>query len=377
VENRKTMIKIKELVIGDLTARIPLIQGGMGVGISLSGLASAVANQGGIGVIATAGIGRLEPDFFTDFTAANVRALKKEIRKAREITQGILGVNIMAALSNFKELVEAAVEEKIDIIFSGAGLPLSLPQSLKHNAKTKLVPIVSSARAFKIICKSWLDKFNRLPDAVIVEGPKAGGHLGFKPEKLDDPENALEILVPAVIKESRLIGDQTGRSIPVIPGGGIYTGADIRKFLDMGASGVQMATRFVTTEECDSSLAFKQAYIDAKEEDIAIIKSPVGLPGRVIRNQFIKDMEMGKRRPFKCPYHCIRTCDYLRSPFCIALALINAQRGRLKSGFAFAGTNAYRATKIVSVKELMDEIWNEYKTSGISTSSWNKKVFAP
>ena len=368
---------IDKLVIGDLVARIPLIQGGMGVGISLSGLASAVANQGGVGVIATAGIGRLEPDFFTDFTAANTRALKKEIKKARELTQGILGVNIMAALTNFRELVEAAVEEKIDIIFSGAGLPLSLPQFLKDNSKTKIVTIVSSARAFKIICKSWLDKFNQLPDAVIVEGPKAGGHLGFKPEKLDDPENALEILVPLVIRETRSIEDQTGRSIPVIPGGGIYSGADIRKFLDMGASAVQMATRFVTTEECDSSPAFKQAYIDSKEEDIAIIKSPVGLPGRVIRNQFIKDVEMGKRKPFKCPYHCIRTCDYLRSPFCIALALINAQRGRLKSGFAFAGTNAYRATKIVSVKELMDEIWNEYETSGISSSSRNKRVFTP
>jgi NAD(P)H-dependent flavin oxidoreductase YrpB (nitropropane dioxygenase family) len=353
------MTKINTLVIGDLAPRFPLIQGGMGVGISLSGLASAVANQGGIGVIAAAGIGRLEPDFFTNFTAANVRALKKEIQKARQLTKGILGVNIMVALSNFKEMVEAAVDQKIDIIFSGAGLPLNLPQFIRKNAKTKLVPIVSSARAFRIISKNWLGKFNRLPDAVVVEGPKAGGHLGFKAETLDDPENALEILVPSVIKETRLIEDQTGIHIPVIPGGGIYTGKDVRRFLDMGASGVQMATRFVTTEECDSSLAFKQTYIDAKKKDISIIKSPVGMPGRVIRNQFIKEMEKGMRRTFKCPYRCIKTCDYKQSPYCIALALINAQRGRLRSGFAFAGTNAYRATKIISVKKLMQDIFKE------------------
>lgn len=357
------MKALKSLNIGDLTAKIPIVQGGMGVGISLSGLASAVANHGGVGVIAAAGIGRLEPDFFSDFTGSNVRALKKEIRKARELTKGILGVNIMTVFSNFKELVEAAVEEKIDIIFSGAGLPLSLPKYLKGSSKTKLVPIVSSVRAFRIICKRWLNKFNRLPDAVVVEGPKAGGHLGFKPDELDDPENALENLVPAVVAESRLIEERYNRVIPVIPGGGIYTGNDVHKFLNMGASGVQMATRFVTTEECDSSPLFKQAYIESKKEDITIIKSPVGLPGRAIRNQFILDIEQGKRRPFQCPYRCIITCDYSKSPYCIALALVNAQRGRLKSGFAFAGTNAYRAKKIISVKELMGDILEEYRTS--------------
>ena len=354
---------IKELVIGDLIAKIPVIQGGMGVGISLSGLASAVANQGGVGVIAAAGIGRLEPDFFSNFLDANVRALKKEIRKAKERTKGVLGVNIMVALSHFKELVEAAVEEKIDIIFSGAGLPLNLPQFLKGNSKTKLVPIVSSARAVKIICRTWMRKFSRIPDAVVVEGPKAGGHLGFKGEELDKPENALENLVSSVIQEVRSIECEYGRTIPVIPGGGIYTGEDIQNYLKMGASGVQMATRFVTTEECDSSLAFKQAYIDSKKEDITIIKSPVGLPGRAIRNKFINDVESGKRKPIKCPYRCIVTCDYKKSPYCIALALINAQRGRMKSGFAFAGENAYRADKIVSVKELMDSIVKEYDHS--------------
>jgi NAD(P)H-dependent flavin oxidoreductase YrpB (nitropropane dioxygenase family) len=352
---------MKELIIGDLSARIPIIQGGMGVRISLSGLASAVANKGGVGVIATAGIGGLEPDFYSNFPGANIRALKKEIQKAKKLTKGILGVNIMVALSNFADTVKAAVEEKIDIIFSGAGLPLNLPQLLKGNTETKLVPIVSSARAFKLICKRWKEKFNRLPDAVVVEGPKAGGHLGFKPESLDNPENTLENLLLGVIKETQALEEKYDKHIPAIPGGGIYTGKDIQKFLKMGASGVQMATRFVTTDECDSSPAFKQAYIDSKKEDITIIKSPVGLPGRAIRNKFINDIELGKRKPFTCPYRCIITCDPTKSPYCIALALLNAQRGRLKSGFAFAGTNAYKAEKIVSVKELMDSLVDEYR----------------
>jgi nitronate monooxygenase len=355
---------IKELVIGDLKAKIPIIQGGMGVGISLAGLSSAVANQGGIGVIAAAGIGGLEPDFFSNFLEANVRALKKEIRKAREKTKGILGVNIMVAMSNFGDMVKAAVEEKIDIIFSGAGLPLNLPQFLSgEKNKTKLVPIISSVRALKIICKRWKAKYNRYPDAVVVEGPKAGGHLGFKAEALDAPENALENLMPPILEELKTYEKKTQQKIPLIPAGGIYTGADIRRFLDMGADGVQMATRFVTTHECDSSPAFKQAYIDAQKEDIAIIQSPVGLPGRAIRNQFITDVETGKKKPFNCPYHCIHTCDYLKSPYCIALALLNAQRGKLKHGFVFAGANAFRADRIQSVQDLFVNLMDEYSKS--------------
>lgn len=352
---------IKELIIGDLKVKIPIIQGGMGIGISLSGLAAAVANEGGIGVIATAGIGRSEPDYFSNYLEANKRALKNEIRKARELTKGILGVNIMVALSNFSDLVKTAAEEKIDIIFSGAGLPLQLPKILKGNKVTKLVPIVASGRAAKIICRRWSEKFNRLPDALVVEGPKAGGHLGFKPENLDAPEYSLENLVPEVIQEVKTFEERHQKAVPIIPAGGIYTGEDIHDFLCLGAAGVQMATRFVTTFECDSSEAFKQAYIDSKKEDIVIIKSPVGLPGRAIRNRFIDDINMGKKKPFKCPYHCIITCDLKNTPFCISHALINAQRGNFKSGFAFAGSNAYRLKKIVSVKELMESLLKEYK----------------
>lgn len=353
--------KLKNLRIGNLAAKLPIIQGGMGVGISLSRLASTVANEGGIGVISTAAIGMFEPDSFTNYLEANIRVLKREIRKARELTKGILGVNIMVALTNFADMVSTSIEERIDIIFSGAGLPLNLPQFLKRTQKTKLVPIVSSGRAASIISKIWLKKYNYLPDAIVVEGPMAGGHLGFKEEQISDPEYSLEKLIPEVIKEVRLFEEKCKKPVPVIAAGGIYTGKDIYKFLQLGASGVQMSTRFVTTYECDASIEFKKAYINSEKEDIVIIKSPVGMPGRVIRNKFIDDVNKGEKKPFKCPYHCIKTCDFKNCPYCIALALANAKKGDLKEGFAFAGTNAYRTKEIISVKELMDSLLEEYE----------------
>jgi nitronate monooxygenase len=349
-----------ELKIGDLIAKLPIIQGGMGVGVSLSCLASAVANQGGIGVIAAAGIGMREPDFQSNYLEANIRGLQKEIRKAREMTSGILGINIMVALSNFADLVKTAIQEKIDIIFSGAGLPLNLPSFLSEGAKTKLVPIISSARAASVIARRWFEKYKYLPDAFVVEGPKAGGHLGFKPEQIEDPEYKLEKLIPEVIEEVKKLEETYGKKIPVIAAGGIYSGADILKYINMGVSGVQMATRFVTTDECDASIEFKNSYLNAKEEDIVIIKSPVGLPGRAIQNDFVKDIKIGMKKPFTCGYHCIITCDFKNCPFCIASALIHAQRGEMEDGFAFSGTNAYLAEKIISVRELIDTLSREY-----------------
>jgi nitronate monooxygenase len=332
----------------------------MGIGVSLSGLASAVANEGGIGVISTAAIGMMEKDFSTNYLEANIRALRKEIRKARELTKGILGVNIMVAMSNFADMAKTAIEEGIDIIFSGAGLPLNLPSFLKDSKGTKLVPIVSSARAAGIIAKRWLEKYNYAPDAIVVEGPMAGGHLGFKNEQIADPDYNLEKLLSEVINEAKSIEDKAAKPIPVIAAGGIYTGEDIYKYMELGASGVQMATRFVTTAECDASLEFKNAYIECKKEDIEIIKSPVGMPGRAIVNEFIRDVNAGSKKPYKCPFHCIITCDYESSPYCIALALINAKIGKMKHGFAFAGENAYKADKIVSVKELVNSLFEEY-----------------
>ncbi len=359
---------MKPLRMGKLTAPVPIIQGGMAVGISLSGLASAVADNGGIGVIASAGIGLTEPDSFKRFLAANDRALRREIRKARAATSGILGVNIMVALTNFEEVVRSSIEEGIDIIFSGAGLPLNLPKLRPEDAGTKLVPIISSGRAAALLCRKWTEKYGYLPDGMVVEGPLAGGHLGFHPDQIFDPAHALENLVPEVIEAVRPFADRYGREIPVIAAGGIYTGADIYKFMKLGASAVQMGTRFVVTDECDASREFKQAYLDSRQEDIMIIKSPVGLPGRVIRNPFIEAVNRGEKVPFKCPYHCIITCDYEHSPYCIALALTNAQRGNFKHGFPFAGANAYRTTEIIPVKQLMNSLIEEYNEAVAETS---------
>ncbi len=361
--------KIKPLKIGDLTAPIPIIQGGMGVGVSSSGLASAVANEGGIGVMSTAGLGLFEPDGYRDYPGANARVLVREIKKARTLTKGIIGVNILVAMTNFGDLASTAMEAGADIIFSGAGLPLKLPGYLKPGCKTKLVPIVSSARAIRIIAKKWKSSYNYVPDAVVVEGPLAGGHLGFSVEQINDPAYQLEKIVPEVLQAVKSIEQDCQKQIPVICGGGIYTGADILKFIKLGAAGVQMGTRFVTTFECDASDEFKQMYLDAKLEDIVIIKSPVGMPGRAITNKFLQAVSRGEKIPFQCPYHCIITCDYKNSPYCIALALLNAKLGKMDLGFAFAGQNAYRATKIISVKELISTLMQEYYAAQAASSS--------
>jgi nitronate monooxygenase len=331
-------------------------------------LASAVANVGGIGVIASAGIGMYERDFYSNYLQANTRALRLEIRKAKLLTGGILGLNIMVAFSNYGDLVRVGVEEEIDVIFSGAGLPMNLPQYVDANSKTKLVPIVSSGRAAALICKRWLSKYDYLPDAMVVEGPRAGGHLGFSEAQIFDPAFALERLIPEVAEEVHAFSSRYGKPIPVIAAGGIYTGADIRAIMALGADAVQMGTRFVATHECDANILFKKAYIDAKPEDIVIIHSPVGMPGRAIRNAYIDDVSEGIKKPYKCPYHCILTCDYKDSPYCIAHALISAKRGRFRSGFAFAGANVHRVNEIVSVKELVSSLVDEYEASAEVTT---------
>jgi NAD(P)H-dependent flavin oxidoreductase YrpB (nitropropane dioxygenase family) len=356
-------LKMKGLRIGNLAIAVPIIQGGMGVGISLSGLASAVANEGGVGVISSAGLGLLYKDFSSDFLEASIYGLKEEIRKTREKTLGVIGVNVMVAMTNFTDMIKTAISEKVDLITAGAGLPLDLPSFLKKDSTTKLIPIVSSARATKIICEKWKANYNYLPDAVIVEGPKAGGHLGFKEDQIFDNDYSLEKLVPEIVTELKVFEDKYGTKIPLIAAGGIYTGEDIHKVLNLGASGVQMGTRFVTTDECDASTAFKQAYIDAESSDIEIIKSPVGMPGRAILSNFITKVREGKKQPKVCPFKCIKTCDISKSPYCIIIALINALKGNFENGYAFAGANAFRATKISSVKEIFQSILKEYKES--------------
>ncbi len=356
--------KMPALRIGNWEVDIPIVQGGMGVGISLSGLASAVANAGGIGVISTAGIGMFEPDNFTNFKESNKRALRKEIQKAKARTDGIIGVNIMVALSDFDDLVQCSVEEGANLLFLGAGLPIRLPETLPLDKlgelPTKFVPIVSSAKATRIIFRSWAKQFDHIPDAVVVEGPLAGGHLGFKKEHIDNPDYALEKLLPEVITAIKPYEEQFNRNIPVIAAGGIFTGADIHKFMQLGAQGVKMGTRFVATHECDASQEFKDAYLNCKKEDIVIIDSPVGLPGRAIRDEFLERVSSGVKETFKCPWKCLKSCDFKNVPYCIALALTNAKKGDLENGFAFAGANAYLVDKIISVKELIDTLVGEY-----------------
>lgn len=355
------------LHIGDLIAKKPIVQGGMGVGISLSGLASAVANEGGIGVIAGAMIGMKEPDVAKNPLEANLRALRNEITRARSLSNGIIGVNIMVALTTFTQMVRTAIEHKIDVIFSGAGLPLDMPRALrelcdekKEEFKTKLVPIISSARAASVVARKWLSHFDYLPDAFVLEGPKAGGHLGFKREEIDDPAHAVDVILPEVLDTAKSFEDKFGRPVPVIVGGGVFTGADIRRYLDMGAAGVQIGTRFVATEECDADIRFKQAIVNAKKEDITIIQSPVGMPGRAVCNDFIKASRKGLTKPFKCIFHCVKTCEREKTPYCIAQVLLNAMKGNLDRGFAFCGANAYRVNEITTVPKLIDTLEAEY-----------------
>lgn len=336
-------------------ARIPVIQGGMGVGISLSSLAGAVAAEGGIGVISTAQIGYREPDFDTDPIGANLRAIGSEIKRARQVAGGgILGVNIMVATRKYEEYVKTAVAAGIDLIISGAGLPMDLPK-LVGTAKTKLAPIVSSVKSAQVIMRYWWKKYSRLPDLVVIEGPLAGGHLGFHREQLNDIEGLhYDEEVKSIIEKVNETAAEHGTSIPVVMAGGVYTRDDMEHYLEMGASGVQMATRFVTTYECDADSAYKQSYIDAKKEDIVIVQSPVGMPGRAILNPFMKRAKEGQIPHEKC-HLCISTCKGADTPYCITDALVNAVKGKVDDALLFCGANAYRATHLEHVKDIMEE----------------------
>ena len=344
--------------IGNLEIKVPIIQGGMGVGVSLSGLASAVANEGGIGVISCAGLGLVYHKSPGDYVTKCITGLKEEIRKAKEKSKGIIGVNIMVALTNYTDMVKTSIAEKVDIIFSGAGLPFDLPSFLSPESKTKLVPIVSSARAAKIICEKWKNNYNYLPDAIVIEGPKAGGHLGFKLNQLEDEHYSLESIIPEVLSIANTY--KAEKSIPIIAAGGISSGKDILHFIEMGVSGVQLGTMFVTTEECDASDTFKNVFVNATEKDIKIIQSPVGMPGRAIDGEFIQSVEKGNEVPKKCPFHCIKTCDYSKSPYCIVQCLYQASKGNMKKGYAFTGINVHLAKKISSVKEVIANLEAEF-----------------
>lgn len=359
-----------ELVIGDIKVKYPIIQGGMGVAISLSGLASAVANAGGIGIISASGIGMRQPDYAKHSREANKRALQKEIRKTRSLTNGVIGVNIMMALTDHEELIKTSIEENIDLIILGAGLPLRIPGMIADagykSYHTKLAIKVSSAKAAKLIFQYWSSKYRCIPDAVVVEGPLAGGHLGFKKEELGRNVVSLSQLVQETVQEIAPYENEYQKEVPVIAAGGIYTGEDMYNIMQAGAKGVKLGTRFVATHECDASLKFKESYIACNKEDLTIIKSPVGLPGRAINNNFIERINLGQTHPFKCHWNCLSSCNFKEAPYCIAQALLNAAEGKMAEGFAFAGTNAYKVDRIQHVSEVIDELVAGYHDASFS-----------
>ena len=349
--------KLPDLIIGDMVINPPIIQGGMGARVSLSSLVSAVSNCGGLGVIASVGLasGNVPENQYEEHSS---QGLRDEIRKTKSLTPRPFGINIMFALTNFESLVKTSIEEGASAIISGAGLPLILP-SLTDGSDIKLIPIVSSGRAASIILRVWKKRYNRLPDAIVVEGPLAGGHLGFNYTTAVGIENiALEDIVTEVLKV-REDYQTNSKKIPIVAAGGIFTGKDIAKMLKLGASGVQMATRFVGTNECDAHPKYKEAYTKSTEDGIVVILSPAGMPARVIKNELVERIQSGEKLKFKCPFRCLKTCDPYAANYCLADALIKAYGGDLSEGFAMCGANAYRVKKIVSVKELMDELTTE------------------
>lgn len=350
------VIYIKPLVIGDLIAKVPIIQGGMGVGVSRSSLAGAVAKVGGIGVLSCAHIGYDEDDFETNTLNANLRALKKHILKAKEsCVDGLVGVNIMVAIENYELFVKEAINAGVDLIISGAGLPSKLPAFTK-GSNVKIAPIVSSAKATSLILKMWDKKNATTADLIVVEGPKAGGHLGYHSESLDDIDSIdYDAEFQEILEVAKTYGDKYNKNIPVIAAGGISDSDGVKKYIDLGASGVQIGTRFVTTHECDAHENFKLSYINAHEDNIKIVKSPVGLPGRAIRNSFIENVENSRPAIIKC-YNCLVPCNPKNTPYCISEALINAVKGDVDNGLLFCGSDAYKINKISSVKEVIEEL---------------------
>lgn len=348
-------MEIKPLTIGELTAEIPVIQGGMGIGISLSSLAGAVAGAGGIGVISAAQPGYQEPDFEENTLEANLRALDYHIRRAKELSGGgIIGVNIMCAMNHYEEFVRQSVQSGADLIISGAGLPADLP-ALTAGSNIKIAPIVSPVKSARVLLRRWDQKYGRAADLVIIEGPEAGGHLGYSAEELRRGFPGYDREITEILQIVKGYEEKYQRAIPVVFGGGVYDRKDMEHYLSLGCAGVQMATRFVTTRECDAPERYKEAYLAAQKEDIVLVESPVGMPGRAIRNQFIREREKGREAVSVC-YRCLRKCNPRETPYCITGALIRAARGETEEALLFCGSNAWRAERIETVKEIMEEL---------------------
>lgn len=356
-------MSIRTLHIGQKTAKLPLIQGGMGVGVSLSGLAGAVAREGGVGIISTAQIGFREPDFEIDSKKANLRAMVAELKKARAIAagadgacDGLLGFNIMVATRDYEDYVRTAAKAGADVIISGAGLPVDLPRYVE-GSDTLIAPIVSSEKAARLLLKLWDRHHHRTADFLVIESAHAGGHLGFSAEQLarlydEDFDAAYDQEIQKIISCVRAYEERYHTSIPVIVAGGIMDAASVRHAFLLGADGVQVATPFVTTEECDAALPFKQAYVNARPQDIEIIQSPVGMPARAIRNPFLEERKQGRESITRC-YRCLEKCSPKTAPYCITQALIRAVEGDTRNGLIFCGDNVASLTAITTVKEVI------------------------
>ena len=349
---------LKSVRLGDKELKVPIIQGGMGVGISLGNLAGNVMKQDCMGVISAAHPGYRRANFRQDSELANCEAIEEEVAKARSIAngKGVLGINIMVASKDYASYVKAALKAKVDAIISGAGLPLELP-ALTKGSKVLIAPIVSSGKAMKLIAKMWDRRHNATPDFVVIEGSEAGGHLGFKKDDLVNGTcESLETVLKDVQEELTLYREKYGKEIPVFVAGGIFTGEDMARFINLGANGVQIGTRFIATEECDADIKFKEAVINAKKEDIEIVQSPTGFPGRGIMNDFMrKNKERGNVCIKNC-LNCMIPCTPTDTPYCISEALIQSAQGNLNHGLIFVGSNAWRIEKMTTVKSLIEEL---------------------
>jgi NAD(P)H-dependent flavin oxidoreductase YrpB (nitropropane dioxygenase family) len=350
--------------IADKELPIPIIQGGMGVGVSMSGLAGAVAREGGMGVISSVNIGFRDASFERNSREANLRTLRSEILRAKELSggNGLVAVNIMTAVTNYDETCMCAVSAGADAIISGAGLPLKLPEFTKGTS-TLAAPIVSSGKAAALLCKSYMKKYGVVPDFLVLEGHKAGGHLGFSPDELENgtyKEN--DELLADVLEAVKPYEESEGRPIPVFVAGGVFTGADMAHFIGLGAAGVQIATRFIATKECDAADGFKQAIVDAKKEDIVIIKSPVGMPARAIKSPLLERLADGGTFTAKHCNNCLTACKKgTLTPYCISRALVEAVNGNWEDGLFFCGENADLVKSVTTVGELMAELVSEWR----------------
>lgn len=349
--------------LGNRELALPLIQGGMGVGVSMGGLAGAVAAQGAMGTLSTADAGWNEPDFAAHPQQANLRALRREVQRAKRLAAGagLVAVNAMVATRQYADSVRTALEAGADAIVSGAGLPLELP-ALAEGFEALLAPIVSGPRAAQLICRTWAKRYGRVPDFVVLEGCQAGGHLGFEEADLLSGRCApLSRLIPEVLAALRPFEEKFGRAIPLFCAGGVATGAEMARCTRLGAAGAQLATRFIATEECDAGQGYKDVLLEARPEDLRIIHSPVGMPGRAVNSPLVQRLAAGMRQP---PAHCsgcIKSCRPAETPFCITHALIEAVKGNWEEGLFFSGSRVDLVDRMRTVPDLIDELMKEWR----------------